>query len=141
LADDGSIGAKSIDSRRDKLMRKLAVVVVSAAVALATGCATKGHVRSQVDPLSERIGGIEARLDAIDSKLAELSREAELAKGDRAAIEEAKRMAQEAKAEAARAGEDSGGSLPAAERAEQAAKAAENAAARTERMFRLQQKK
>lgn len=123
-------------------MRKLAVVVVSVALAFATGCATKAYVKSQVDPLSERIGRIEARLDAIDAKLAEM------AKADHAAIEEAKGMSQKAmdmankaEAEAMRAGENAASAQAAAERAEQAAKAAEKAAAKTEKMFRLQQKK
>ena len=69
-------------------MRKLAIVVVSVALAFATGCATKAYVKSQVDPLSERIGRIEARLDAIDAKLVQLSKDAEMAKADHAAIED-----------------------------------------------------
>jgi len=129
-------------------MRKLAFVVVSVALAFAAGCATKAHVKTQVDPLSERIGRIEARLDAIDAKLGDLAKEAELAKADRAGIAEAKDMAQKAmdlankaEAEATRAGESSAKALAAAEKAEQAAKDAEKAAAKTEKMFRLQQKK
>jgi hypothetical protein len=148
LRHDGSIEAKFIRCRREKRMRKLAVVVVSVALAFATGCATKAYVKSQVDPLSERIGRIEARLDAIDAKLVQLSKDAEMAKADHAAIEEAKGMAQKAmdmankaEAEAMRAGENAASAQAAAERAEQAAKAAEMAAAKTEKMFRLQQKK
>jgi len=129
-------------------MRKLAIVVVSVALAFATGCATKAYVKSQTDPLSERIGRIETRLDAIDAKLVQLSKDAEMAKADHVAIEEAKGMAQKAmdmankaEAEAMRAGENAASAQAAAERAEQAAKAAEKAAAKTEKMFRLQQKK
>jgi hypothetical protein len=148
LRHDDSIEAKFIRCRREKHMRKLAIVVVSVALAFATGCATKAYVKSQVDPLSERIGRIEARLDAIDAKLVQLSKDAEMAKADHAAIEEAKGMAQKAmdmankaEAEAMRAGENAASAQAAAERAEQAAKAAEMAAAKTEKMFRLQQKK
>jgi len=141
LRHDGSIEAKFIRCRREKRMRKLAVVVISVALAFATGCATKAYVKSQVDPLSERIGRIETRLDAIDAKLVQLSKDAEMAKADHAAIEEAKSMAQKAmdmankaEAEAMRAGENAASAQAAAERAEKAA-------AKVEKMFRLQQKK
>ncbi len=123
-------------------MRKLAFVIVAVALAFTTGCATKTYVKSQVDPLSERIGRIEAKLD-------QLSKDAEKAKAaDRAAIEETKSMAQKAmdmatkaEAEAMRAGENTAKAQAAAERAEQAAREAEKAAAKTEKMFQLQQKK
>lgn len=129
-------------------MRKLAVVIVSVALAFATGCATKAYVKSQVDPLSERIGRIETQVNAINAKLDQLSKEAEMGKADRMGIQDAKNMAQkamdmanQAKEEAARAGENTAKAQAAAERAEQAAAEAQKAAAKTEKMFHLQQKK
>ena len=119
-------------------MRKLAFVLVSVALAFGTGCATKEFVKSQVDPQSERIGRVESRLDAIDAKLDQQSKDAG---ADRAGIEEAKGMAQKAMDSAKKAEEEAARAAENAAKAQAAADRAEQAAAKTEKMFRLQQKK
>jgi chromosome segregation ATPase len=119
-------------------MKKAALVISSIALLFASGCATKGYVKTQVDPVSDRIGGLEARMNAIESKLDQTTKDTESLKGqsqtDQAAIADMKAMAQKAEADAMRAGED-------AKKAEEAAREAEKAAARAEKMFHLQQKK
>ena len=47
-------------------MKKVILVISSIALLFASGCATKGYVKTQVDPVSDRIGRVEARLDAIE---------------------------------------------------------------------------
>ncbi len=134
--------------REDHLMRKLAFVILPVALLVAAGCATKEYVKTQTDPLSERLGRIESRLNAIDAKLAQPPKEAELSQADRAALEEAKATAKKAldaaskaEADAAKAAGDAAKAEAAAKRAEDAAAAAEKAAAKAEKMFRLEQKK
>ncbi len=71
-------------------MKKLGVLIASAAFLLASGCATKEYVKSEVTPLSGRLDRIEARLGALEGKLAEVqAKEAELSKADRAALQDA----------------------------------------------------
>jgi len=124
------------------LMKKVAIVVSSIALLFASGCATKEYVKTQVDPLSDRLARVEARLTAVEAKLNQVAaKEGELSKADRAAINEAKatankalEVANKAEADAMRAGSD-------ASKAEAAARDAEKAAAKTEKMFKLEQKK
>lgn len=133
-------------------MKKVILVISSIALLFASGCATKGYVKTQVDPVSERIGRIEAGMNAVEGKLDQALKDAEASKtqsqADRAAIAEAKAMANKAQdtankaeAEAMRVGGDVSKAEAAAKRAEEAAREAEKAAAKTEKMFRLQQKK
>ncbi|HLN79524.1 MAG TPA: hypothetical protein VK185_00865 [Candidatus Bathyarchaeia archaeon] len=126
-------------------MKKVMLVLTSIAVLFASGCATKNYVKTQVDPLSDRIGRIEARLNAMDGKLDQAVKTGQLstaeAKAARAEIAEAKDMAKKAEADAARAAGDADKAAAAAKNAEEAAKNAEKTAAKTEKMFHLQQKK
>ena len=126
-------------------MKKVMLVLTSIAVLFASGCATKNYVKTQVDPLSDRIGRIEARLNAMDTKLDQAVKTGQLSTADikaaRAEIAEAKDMAKKAEADAARAAGDADKAAAAAKNAEEAAKNAEKTAAKTEKMFHLQQKK
>jgi hypothetical protein len=119
-------------------MKKVALVISSIALLFASGCATKEYVKTQVDPVSDRIGRIEARMTALEGKLDQAAKMGELsmaeAKAARAEIAEVKDMAKKAQEDAARAGDD-------ANKSAAAAKNAEEAAAKAEKMFRLQQKK
>ena len=143
------LGEEKTTFKGGTLMKKVALVVSSIALLFASGCATKEYVKTQVDPLSDRIGRIEARLNAVEAKLNQaVAKEAELSQADRAAINEAKAMsknaldmANKAEAEALRAGGDANRAEAAAKKAEAAASEAEKAAAKTEKLFRLEQKK
>src|SRR5574342_797109 len=149
----GKIGAAAFSNSTRHIsggrpMKKVALVIASVVLLFATGCATKGDVKSQVDPLSDRIGRVEARLNAIEAKPNQPMKPAELSESDRAALEEAKTMATKATAlankaesEATRAGGNADRAEAAAKKAEDAASAAEKSAAKAEKIFRLEQKK
>jgi hypothetical protein len=116
------------------------------------GCATQDFVRSQVNPLAERVGKLEARVNAIDGKLSQLGAAMDT---DRAAIGQAnvktqlaldavgklegdvKRIedtAKRAEAEATRAEN-------AAREAREAAENARQSEKKSEKIFKLDQKK
>ncbi|HLN90263.1 MAG TPA: hypothetical protein VK429_00225, partial [Patescibacteria group bacterium] len=63
-------------------MKKVMLVLTSIAVLFASGCATKNYVKTQVDPLSDRIGRIEARLNAMDGKLDQAVKTGQLSTAD-----------------------------------------------------------
>jgi len=119
-------------------MKKMTLVVLSIALLFAAGCASKEYVKTQVDPLSERIGRIESRLNADEAKLNQVAKDGE---ADRAAIADAKAMAGKAQEDAARAAGDANKAMEAARLAEEAAGAAVKSAAMAEKAFYLQQKK
>ena len=110
-----------------------------------TGCATHDYVRSQVDPLAERLGKLEAKISQLNG----------MTEADKAAIKEANDKAQQAldaanklTGEVRRADKDAEKAEAAAGRAEQAAKEAERAAMeshqmekKSEKIFKLEQKK
>lgn len=119
-------------------MKKIVGILGVVAIASLTGCATQGYVRSQVDPLNERI----SRLEATVSKLSGMT------DADRAAIKQANDKAQKALELSNRVAVDAKKADAAAMRAEQAANEAEKAAKecrqeekKTEKIFKLEQKK
>src|SRR5659263_298003 len=87
------IGTSTHSFSGGRLMKKVMLVISSIAVLFASGCATKGYVKTQVDPVSDRIGRIEARMNAAEGKLDQSLKDAEASKAqsqvDRAAIGEA----------------------------------------------------
>jgi hypothetical protein len=116
------------------------------------GCATKDFVLTHTDPLAERVGKLEARVNAIDGKLSQLGGamdankaaigqanvKAQLAvdavgklEGDVKRIED---TAKKAEAEAARA-------ESAAMEAREAAESAKQSEKKSEKIFKLEQKK
>ena len=107
-----------------------------------TGCATQDYVRSQVDPLADRLGKLEAKVSQLNG----------MTEADKAAIKEANDKAQQAldtaNKVAGKADQDAQKAEAAAARAEQAAKEAEKAAMeshqmekKSEKIFKLEQKK
>lgn len=126
------------------MKRTIVLLVVMALVGL-SGCATKKYVGTQVDPLAERVGKLEAAAEA--SSMDDASQAAAIKQADdkaqlaldtaNKATEEARSALQNAqKAEAAAANADIA--------AREAALAAENAKQMTkksEKIFELQQKK
>ncbi len=110
-----------------------------------TGCATKEYVRSQVDPLAERLSKLEDKVSQLGG----------MTDADKAAIQQANGKAQQAldvanKAEAGvkKADDDAAQAAASATRAENAANTAEQAAReaqqqakKTEKIFKLEQKK
>jgi hypothetical protein len=130
------------------------LVGVSGAIMLfgLCGCATQDFVRSQVDPLAERVGKLEARVNAIDGKLSQLGAAMVT---DRAAIGQANVKAQlgldvvgKLEGDIKRIEDTAKRAEAEATRAENAAKeareAAENAMKsekKSEKIFKLDQKK
>ncbi len=112
-------------------MRIYSIGVIGTAL-LSTGCATKGFVQKQLDPISCRVDVLENRnaslqtkTDSLEARVAVLEsqvKEAQLAN---------KAMLDEATASASAS----------AQRAEAAAAAAEQSAQRTQKIFELNQKK
>jgi len=84
-------------------------LVVVLAVAVTTGCATKKHVRTQVDPINQRVGQLESKNKQTDTALSDLdkgvSRADERAKAAQDKANEAAQAAQKADERAAKSGE------------------------------------
>lgn len=103
---------------------RIAVVAVLVAVGL-TGCATKKHVRLQVDPLNQRIGQIEAKNKQTDASLGDLergvSRVDEQAKSAQAKANQASEEAKQAMDRAVKSGEEAQAANTAASGAKSAA--------------------
>lgn len=126
-------------------MKKLVGIFGAIAVAGLTGCATEGYVRSQIEPLAERINRLEAKVPQAGS----------MSDADRAAVKQANDKAQQAldlsnrlADDARKVDEDAKKAESAAAKAEQAAKDAEAAARqaqrsekKSEKIFKLEQKK
>jgi uncharacterized protein YceK len=123
-------------------MKRVVVLLVVMALAGLSGCATKAYVRSQVDPLAERVGKLEAAAKAssmVDTEQA-------------TAIKQADNKAQLALDTANKTSEEAQNALLEAQKAEAAAKQAAKEAAmsaenanqmvkKSEKIFNLQQKK
>ncbi|NVN89818.1 MAG: hypothetical protein HXX11_04375 [Desulfuromonadales bacterium] len=140
-------------------MKRMGFVVGAVALMGLSGCATQGFVRSQADPLAERIGKLEAKevqlsgmreADSAAVKQANDKAEQALAIANKtavdvvnanndvkkadAAVTKAEAAAQRAEAAAARAEK-------AANEAVQAANEAKQMALKSEKVFKLEQKK
>lgn len=126
-------------------MKKLIGIIGVIALFNLSGCATKGYVKSQVDPLADRITTLEAMVSKLGGT----------ADADKAAIKQANDKAQQAldasarlAGDVAKADNDAKRAEAAAARAENAAKDAERAAneaqqmeKKSEKIFKLEQKK
>jgi hypothetical protein len=140
-------------------MRKSATVIGIMAVLGLTGCATKGYVVSQTDPLTERLSNLENRVKSLEATVALPAR---LSDSDSAALKQAGDNARQALDTANRASAEAAGananaskvsdaaarsegaaarSESAAVRAEESAKSAQQAEQKSEKIFRLHQKK
>ena len=94
-----------------------------------TGCATKDYVRSQTDPLAERIGKLEERAKALEAAAALPAR---LSDADNARINQAGDNARQALDTANKASTAAAGINGNAKKAEDAALKAEDSAKRSE---------
>ncbi len=108
-------------------MKTLKLVLVLAALSLASGCATEEFVKKQTDPLAARLTALEAKVAGIENRLDHMPTKAELTDADRALLQEAKDSAAKAAASA--------------RQAEAAAQEAQNAAKKSAKLFELEQKK
>lgn len=126
-------------------MKRIGGVLGALMLVSLTGCATQGYVRTQVDPLAERLGKLEAKVSQLSG----------MTDADKAAIKQANDKAQQAldaankvAGEVKRVDNDVAKADAAAMRAEKAAKEAEQAAKdaqlmekKSEKIFKLEQKK
>jgi methyl-accepting chemotaxis protein len=119
-------------------MKKIIGFLGVMALANLTGCATHGFVRTQVDPLAERLGKLEAQVSRLN----------EATEANKAAVAQANDKAQQtldaankAAGEVKSANEDAQRAEAAAQRSENAANQAEQAAKKSEKIFKLGQKK
>lgn len=53
-------------------MRHIKIPLLLVAAALVSGCATKGYVTTQTDPLLERLGQLEQKMTALDARVPSL---------------------------------------------------------------------
>ena len=85
------------------------IIAVAAVLTLSVGCATKKHVRNQIDPVNQRVGQLEAKNKQTDASLTDLergvSRADERAKGAETRASEAAQEAVKANEKAVQAGE------------------------------------
>lgn len=126
-------------------MKRMGLVLGTVALVGLSGCATKDFVRSQADPLAERIGKLEAS-NAQFSAMREADTAAIKQANDKA--EQALNSANKAVGDAVNANNDVKKAEAAALRAEAAAVNAEKAAnearqmaMKSEKVFKLEQKK
>ncbi len=126
-------------------MKRIALTLGAVTLLTMTGCATEGYVRSQVDPLADRLSKLEAEVGKMHG----------MTDADQAAIKQANDKAQQAldmankqAADLAKADADAKRAADAAEQAEKAAREAEAAAKgaqkseqKSEKIFQLEQKK
>lgn len=99
---------------------------------LSTGCATKGFVQKQLDPIS-------CRVDVLENRNASLQTKADSLEARIGALES--QVSQAQLANKAMLDEATATASASAQRAEAAAAAAEQAAQRTQKIFELNQKK
>jgi uncharacterized protein YceK len=130
-------------------MKRIVVLLVVMALAGLSGCATKEYVRSQVNPLAERIDKLEAAAKA--SSMVDTEQATAIKQADNKA-QLALDTANKASGEAQNARQDAQNALQGAQKAEAAAKEAAKEAAmsaedakqtvkKSEKIFNLQQKK
>lgn len=126
-------------------MKKNVVILGAVLLASLTGCATQEYVKTQVDPLADRLGKLEATVSQLNGTT----------EANKAAIAQANDKAQQAldavnkvSGEVKKADSDAMKAEDAAMRAEKAAKDAEQAANdakrlenKSEKIFKLEQKK
>ena len=110
-------------------MRKTAAVIGVVTALGLTGCATKGFVQSQTAPLEERIGKLEKRAKALETAVAQSAR---LSDVDNARINQAGDNARQALDTANRAATEAAGANTNAKKVDDATAKAEGAAARSE---------
>lgn len=119
-------------------MKRMVVLLVVMALTGLSGCATKKYVDSQVNPLAERVGKLEAA--AQTSSMGDAEQAIAIKQAD-AKAQLALDTANKATGDARSALQDAQKAAAAAASADQAAKEAALAAKKSEKIFELQQKK
>jgi len=101
------------------------ILALAAVLAVSFGCATKKHVRMQVDPLQQRVGQMEARAKQTDAAIGDLQRGVSLADEHALAADakarEAGQLAAKANEAAARVGQQAEAAQASADKAQTAA--------------------
>lgn len=130
-------------------MKRIVTAAVIPFLALTAGCATKTFVQEQTAPLSDRISGLEKRLNTIEAQVADLAKRPVVSTADLDAVKresaDARTQAQQAAQGAQKSAEDAAAAATRAEtaatKAEGAAQQAEQSAGKSAKAFELQQKK
>ncbi|GLI37470.1 hypothetical protein KI811_12825 [Geobacter hydrogenophilus] len=137
-------------------MKRIVTAAVIPFLALTAGCATKTFVQEQTAPLSDRINGLEKRLNTIEAQVADLAKRPVVTPADLDAVkrenadardqiqqaaQNAQKSAEAASAAATRAETAASKAEAAATKAEGAAQQAEQSAGKSAKAFELQQKK
>ena len=123
-------------------MKKIVGLLGAFVLVSLTGCATQEYVRSQVDPLAERLGKLEAQVSQLGG-MTDADKAAIKNANDKAqqALDEANRLAGEVKGVDEKAEAAAGRAEKAAKEAELAAKEAQQMEKKSEKIFDLEQKK
>jgi outer membrane murein-binding lipoprotein Lpp len=126
-------------------MKKMVVILGAVMLAGLTGCATQEYVRTQVDPVADRLGKLEAKVSQLNG-MVEANKAAIAQANDKAqqALEAANKVAGEVKktdSDAMKAEDAAMRAEKAAKDAEQAANEARQLANKSEKIFKLEQKK
>ena len=116
-------------------MKRMIYAVAALSLLAASGCATKGYVKSETDPLADRLGRLEGKVNALEA------RPVGMTGSERATMQDALDTARKALDTANRAESEAKDAQAAAQRAEQSTAEAEKAAKKTEKIFKLEQKK
>ena len=110
-----------------------------------SGCATKGYVHSQTDPMADRIAALESKVTTLEAMS---GKPALLSDADKALIKQANDKAQQAldatgklSVEVGKVNEAAKNAETAAQNAQAAAQNAQTAEKKSEKLFQLEQKK
>jgi uncharacterized protein YceK len=123
-------------------MKRIVVLLVVMALAGLSGCATKAYVRSQVDPLAERVGKLEAT--AKTSSMTDTEQATAIKQADnkaQLALDTANKTSEEAKIALQDVQKSEAAAKQAATEAAMSAENANQSVKKSEKIFNLQQKK
>jgi hypothetical protein len=122
-------------------MKKIVGILGAILLLNLTGCATEDYVRTQVDPLTERVNKLEAAVNA--GSMTDADRVAIKQANDKSqqAIDKANALEGDVKQSAQKADEAATRAENAAKEAEQAANNAQQSVKKSEKIFKLEQKK
>ena len=119
-------------------MKRAMYLGLSIVLLTASGCATEGYVKEQVDMVCKRVSDLEAKVNGLEDRMNKMPTTLPMNEQDKAMLDKA---LQDAKASAANADAAAGKADAAASRAEAAAGRAEQAAKKGSKLLELEQKK
>jgi len=122
-------------------VKKLVVILGAILLMNLAGCATEEYVRTQTDPLADRITKLEAAVSA--GAMTDADRAALKQAGDKSqqALDKANSLEGDVKQSAQKAEEAATRAENAAKEAQQAATSAQQSVKKSEKIFKLEQKK